>query len=254
MIPLSVTIITYNEERNIGRCLKSMQGIADEILVVDSFSTDRTVEICESFGCRVIAREFKGFVDQKQFAVDQAKNDWILSFDADEEITEGFRNELKELLGRDKMPCDGYNIRFSLFYLGRILKHSGVGFEHKLRLFDRRKSAFQFSHVHEVVRVSGSVGRLKGISIHYSYDNLHHHIEKSNRYSTLAAQDNHSRGKHFFRGWAAVKSLYTFIAYYFFKGGFLDGFPGFMWSYLAAFYKMIKIAKTIEMSGKNNPD
>jgi glycosyltransferase involved in cell wall biosynthesis len=249
MTAISVTIITHNEEQNIARCLEALKGLPDEILVVDSFSADRTVEICESYGCRVIRREFKGFVDQKQFAVDQSRNNWILSLDADEIVTEDLKKEIEELFRKDP-PCDGYRLRFSLYYMGRILKHSGVGFEHKLRLFDRRKGAFEPTYVHEVIRVNGPVGRLKGISVHYSYNDLQHHLEKSNRYTTLAAQHYHQQGRRFYKSWAVLKFPITFFLYYFVKGGILDGFPGFMWSFLAAFYTTIKIAKTIEMSEK----
>ena len=251
MPELSVVIITHNEEQNIGRCLDALKGLADEIIVVDSFSTDKTVEICETYGCRVIVREFKGYVDQKQFAVNEAKNNWILSLDADEVITEGLKTEIATLFQQEKIPYNGYWIRFSLYYLGKILRHSGVGFEHKLRLFDRQTGAFEFTYVHEEVKVNGLAGRLKGIIIHYSYHDLQHHIEKSNDYTTLAAKHYLKKGKHFSKLWVAFKFPVTFLLYYFVKGGFLDGYPGFMWSFMAAFYTTTKIAKTIELIDKS---
>lgn len=251
MPELSVVIITHNEEQNIGRCLEALKGLAGEVLVVDSFSTDKTVELCESYGCRVIVREFKGYVDQKQFAVNEAKNDWILSLDADEVITEGLKAEITTLFQQEKITYDGYKIRFSLYYLGKILRHSGVGFEHKLRLFNRETGAFEFTYVHEVVKVNGLVGRLKGIVIHYSYHDLQHHIEKSNHYTTLAAKHYLKKGKHYSKLWVAFKFPVAFLLYYFVKGGFLDGYPGFMWSFMAAFYTSTKIAKTIELMDKS---
>ena len=251
MPELSVVIITHNEEQNIGRCLDALKGLAEEILVVDSFSTDKTVEMCESFGCRVIMREFKGYVDQKQFGVNEAKNDWILSLDADEMITEGLRTEIAALFQQEKIPYDGYKIRFSLYYLGKILRYSGVGFDYKLRLFNRKTGAFKFTYVHEEIKVNGLTGRLKGIAIHYSFHDLQHHIEKSNYYTTLAAEHYLKNGKHFSRWWVAFKFPVTFLLYYFVKGGFLDGYPGFMWSFMAAFYTTTKIAKTIELMDKS---
>jgi len=250
MTKLSVTIITFNEEDNIGRTLESLKGLADEVLIVDSFSTDRTVEICESFGCRIIRRAFTGFVDQKQFAVDEAQNDWIFSLDADEELTEDLRNEMIALFAKDKIPHDGYNIRFSLSYLGRILNHSGVGFEHKLRLFNRQVSKFDFSLVHEVVKVNGSVGRLIGKSIHYSFRDLFHHLEKLNRYTSLAAEQNVLKGKKYPKYMVPVKFLVTFFIYYFIKRGFLDGFPGFIWCFTIAFDRSVRITKTVELQKK----
>jgi len=251
MPELSVVIITHNEEQNIGRCLEALKGLANEVIVVDSFSTDNTVEICEFYGCRVIEREFKGYFDQKQFGVNEAKNDWILSMDADEVMTEGLKTEIATLFQQEKIPCNGYGIRFSLYYLGKILRFSGVGSDDKLRLFNREAGAFEFTYVHEEIKVSGLIGRLKGIIIHYSYRDLQHHIEKSNRYTTLAAEHYHKKRKHFSKLWVAFKFPVTFLLYYFVKGGFLDGYPGFMWSFMAAFYTSVKIAKTIELMDKS---
>jgi glycosyltransferase involved in cell wall biosynthesis len=251
MTGLTVTIITHQEERNISRCLEAIKGLPGEILVVDSFSTDKTVEICESYGSRVILREFKGYVDQKQFAVNEAKNDWVLLLDADEVVTEVLKNELTSLFKQEKIPFCGYEIRFSLFYLGKIMHHSGVGFEHHLRLFNRKSGAFKFSNVHEEIKLNGPAGRLKGAIIHYSYNDLHHHLEKSNIYTSLAAQHYIQKGKRYHKLWVAFKFPLTFLIYYFIKGGILDGYPGFMWSFFAAFYTTVKIAKTIEMTERS---
>jgi len=248
MTGLTVTIITYNEERNIGNCLEAIRGLADEILVVDSFSTDKTVEICESYGCRVISRAFKGFADQKQFATNEAKNDWILSLDADEVVTKGLKNEICFLIQQEKIPLCGYEIRFLFSYMGRIMHHSGVGFVHKIRLFNRNCGRFEYSHVHEKIILNGPVGRLKGAIIHYSFHDLYHHVGKINTYTSLAAQQYKLEGKSYPKIWVALKFPVTFLIYYFIKRGILDGYPGFMWSFFAAFYTTIKIAKTIEIN------
>ncbi len=251
MTGLTITIITYQEERNIGRCLEAVGGLAGEILVVDSFSTDKTAEICESHGCRVIRREFRGFADQKQFAVNEAKNDWILVLDADEVVTEGLKNEIAALLQQETIPFCGYEIPFFLFYLGKIMHHTGVGNEYKPRLFNRKSGAFDPTEVHEKFTLKGRAGRLKGRIIHYSYSDLQNQFDKSNNYTTLGARQNLQNGKRYHKLWVVIKFPVTFLIYFFIKGGFLDGYPGFMWSFIAAFNSTIKIAKTIEMTTRS---
>jgi glycosyltransferase involved in cell wall biosynthesis len=248
---LTATIITYQEEANIGRCLEALKGLPEEILVVDSFSTDKTVEICRSYGCKVILREFTSYVDQKQFAVNEATNEWILSLDADEVITEGLKNEIISLLEQETIPFYGYEINLSLFYMGKIMRHSGVAFEPKLRLFNRNSGAFEFTYVHERIKLDGPVGRLNGTAIHYSYKNLYHHLEKTDMYTTLAAQHNKHKGKRYHKLWVAIKFPATFYIYFFIKGGILDGYAGFIWSLFAAFSSTVKIAKTIEMTARS---
>jgi glycosyltransferase involved in cell wall biosynthesis len=247
MPELSVVIITLNEEQNIARCLESVKSVAGEIIVVDSDSTDRTVEICTSFGCRVINREFHGYSDQKQFAADQAINNWVLSLDADEELTPELRSEILNLLGQSKIPFEGFKIPRSLFYLGRIMHHSGVSAKPVLRLYDKNKGRFDGKQVHEEIVLDGDIGSLKNKMIHYSYRDLSHHIRKINTYTSHAAEDYLRNGRRFSKGWVAFKFPVTFFTYYILKGGFLDGYPGFMWSFLAAFYGSVKLAKTIEM-------
>ena len=251
MTGLTVTIITYNEEKNIGRCLDAIRGLTDEILVVDSFSTDNTVGICESYGCQIIQRKFTGFSDQKQFAVDQAKNDWILILDADEVVSDELKKEIALILHQDRIPFSGYEICFALFYMGRIMHHSGVGNEHKVRIFNRKYGAFEFAVVHEKLKMTGPVGRVKGKIIHNSYADLYHHVDKTNRYTSLAATINYDQGKKYSKLWVFFKFPISFMIYYFIKGGILDSYPGFMWSLLAAFSTTIKIAKTIEMKEKS---
>src|ERR1035438_9544619 len=181
MNKLSVVIITFNEEKNILTCLNSVREIADEIIVVDSGSTDNTVQICEQQGCRVLHRDFDVFSMQKQFAVDQAMNDWILSIDADETITEKLGRKIRVLLGKDTLKGSddqpgnsGYIIPIRLYYLGHRMKMSGGS--KTLRLFDRRKGGFQLVPVHEYVKVLGSTGTLREEMIHHSYRDIAHHI------------------------------------------------------------------------------
>jgi glycosyltransferase involved in cell wall biosynthesis len=257
MPEISVVIITHNEEANIQRCLDSVQGIATEVVVVDSFSTDNTVAICESSGCRVYHREFTGYGNQKQFATNQASNDWILSIDADEVVSAELREEIYEWkqdagcslpAEQAGMQDSGYRIPFSLCFMGRILKHSGVGNEFHLRFFDRNRGNFTQVQVHEGVELRGNTGTFKGRIIHYSYRNIIHHLEKTNIYTTQAAAENVSKGKKYSKCWVGFKFPISFFTIYILKGGILDGYPGFIWSFFTAFYASLKIAKTIELS------
>ncbi|MCX6246404.1 MAG: glycosyltransferase family 2 protein [Bacteroidetes bacterium] len=250
MQQLSVVIITHNEEENILRCIHSVRELADEILVVDSFSTDRTVEICGTSGCRVISHPFEGYGQQKQFGVEQAGNNWILSLDADEVVTPELKQEITAIMHQEGILHGGYQIPFSLFYMGRILSHSGTGNEFHLRLFDRTRGGFTMVKVHEGVETNSSVGRLKGKIIHYSYRDLFHHLEKINTYTSQAAQGYTARGKKFSKALIPFRFPVGFFVNYFIKLGILDGYPGFYYSFLAAFYSSVKAAKTIEMQEK----
>jgi glycosyltransferase involved in cell wall biosynthesis len=252
MLKLSVVIITLNEEANILRTLESAKPVADEIVVVDSMSVDGTVQICRDFGCRVFQRNFDGYGTQKQFAVDQASNDWILSLDADEVITPELQKELTGLFagspgpGLIRMQHPGYLVPRSLYFMGRVLKHGGAGGELLLRLFDRTHGRFTTVAVHEEVQIDGNAGTLHGSLIHYSYRDISHHIEKLNTYTSLAAADYVKKGKRFSTYWACLKFPVSFFTFYILKGGILDGYPGFMWSFLAGVYGTLKVAKTIE--------
>jgi glycosyltransferase involved in cell wall biosynthesis len=250
MPKISVVIITKNEEKNISRCLESVKGLADEILVVDDHSTDGTTDICRSFGCRVILHAFEGYGKQKQFAVDQAANEWILSLDADEVATRELWEEIRSLSVLDEIPDTGYRIPFSLFYMGRILKHSGTGKESHIRLFDRRRGGFTDVTVHEGIEVQGPVRALKGKIIHYSYRDLSHHLQKIDTYTSDAATGYTLKGRHFSKCRVAWKFPVSFFIFYILKGGILDGYPGFLWSFMAAFYGAVKVAKTIEKQEK----
>jgi glycosyltransferase involved in cell wall biosynthesis len=247
MHQLSIVIITYNEEENIARCLESVKELASEIVVVDSLSADRTEELCRSYGCRFIRREFDGYGTQKQFAVDQASSDWVLSLDADEVLSDELRREIRETMEQPVIKETGFELRRSLVYLGKILRHGGAGNEYHLRLFNRRYGQFTQVKVHESIRVSGKTRRLKGEFLHYSYRNLSHHVEKLNSYTSGAAEEYVQKGKKYPAWWVAIKFPVSFMQFYCCKGGFLDGYPGFIWSLLGALYGSLKIAKTIEL-------
>jgi glycosyltransferase involved in cell wall biosynthesis len=247
MQKLTTVIITNNEEGNILQCIRSVKDLADEILVVDSFSADRTTEICQAEGCRVLHHAFEGYGQQKQYGVEQAVNDWILSLDADEIVTPELKQEIRSLLEKDEVPFCGYEIPFSLFYMGRVLNHSGTRNEFHLRLFDRRRGRFTLVNVHEGVELDCPEGFLKGRILHYSFRSLHHHLQKLNTYTTQAAEGYVTKGRKYSKVWVAFKFPLSFFLTYIVKLGFLDGYPGFLYSWFAALYSTLKIAKTIEL-------
>ena len=247
MPPISAIIITKNEEDKIRRCIESLKSFAAEVVVVDSMSSDRTAELCQESGCRVFRREFDGYGNQKQFAAAQAVNDWVLSVDADEVLTPELQEELAGITAAGELPFDAYAIPFSLVYMGKVLKHSGVGNETHLRLFNRNKGRFTASAVHEGIVTSGTIGKLKNRILHYSYKDISHHLEKINIYTSQAAEGLVRKGKRYSHFVIACKFPLSFLTFYIIKGGILDGYPGFVWSYLAAFYTTIKIAKTAEL-------
>ena len=183
---LSVTIITKNEEKNIFRCLKSVKW-ADEIVVVDSGSTDKTVEICNQFECKVVNVEWLGFGKTKSFAVDQAKYDWIFSIDADEEVTVELKKRILQILERPQF--DGYKVKRQSFYLNRWIKHCGWNRDYPLRLFNRQKGKFNEKLVHESVEIRGDVSKIEEILKHYTYPNLTSYLNKMEHYASLAAEN-----------------------------------------------------------------
>ena len=183
---IAVFINTLNEASRIRACLESVAW-ADEIVVVDSISGDQTVKICSEFGCRVFQRAFDGYGSQKQFAVDQASNDWVFAIDADEVVTQELQNEIIALFADTKnsgfsgLPHPAYRIPRSLKFMGRLLRYGGAGQEFLVRIFDRTKGGFTKVPVHEGIEVNGPKGILHGLLIHYSYKNINDHLERINR-------------------------------------------------------------------------
>lgn len=272
---LSVVIITFNEESNIGRTLASVQPlVADgkgEIIVVDSGSTDRTVEIAKSFGAKVFVEEWKGFAAQKNSAIDKATGDWILSLDADEELDPNLVNELtgrgdchpssgapypwcltmERAAGQSTMSiAAGFTIRRKNLFLGRWIRHGGFWPDPKLRLFRRGDGRFEQRAVHEDVQVSGEVTHiLSGALIHHSYPTLSDYIEHMNRYSSLGAEMVVAKGKVRFSFLNIVlRPMFTFIYNYFFRLGFLDGREGLLLHLYHAVYVSWKYSKAWELS------
>ena len=224
---LSVVIITYNEEINIRRCLESIQGIADEIIVVDSGSVDNTTDICRSMGATVIQQDFLGYIEQKNFATAKAKNDWVLSLDADEALTP----ELKAtILSTFPDPqADGYTLNRITNYCGTWVRHSGWYPDVKLRLYDRRKGQWTGVNPHDRFRLNlgSSMLHLNGDLQHYSYNTISDHIKQIDRFSTIGALSMFNKGVRSSILKIIYKPVARFMRHFVFKLGFLDGLTGF---------------------------
>jgi len=240
---LSVVIITLNAASQLGACLQSA-AFADEILVVDSGSTDGTIALAERHGARIIHQEWLGFGPQKQFAVEAAKHDWVLCLDADERVSPELRTSLENAL---KAPCTAA-FRFARCnrFLGRYLKH-GEGYpDWSLRLFDRRQARWSDDAVHEKVVTQAEIGTLDGDLLHDSAESLASYLTKQNRYTTLAAEMALAAGKRASFGRIALSPLVRFIKFYLIRQGFRDGLPGFIHIAIGCFNSFSKYAKMLE--------
>lgn len=243
---ITATIITLDEERNIQRSIESLR-CADEILIVDSGSVDRTVELSEKLGVRVIEAGWRGFSGQKNWAAEQASHDWILSLDADEALSEALEAEIWNLK-KNGPRADAYTMPRLAKYLGRWILHSGWYPDRKVRLYNRHKASWVGDFVHESVQVAGRVGHLHANILHFTCDSLSEHVKTLERYTTLAAQELAARKAPIGLARLICDPLWTFASTYFLKLGFLDGLEGLIIAYMAAFYTFLKYAKTRNMS------
>lgn len=242
---VSVTIITFNEEQNIGRALESVQW-ADEIVVVDSGSSDRTLEIARTYTDKVYVYDWPGYAAQKQRAVELASHDWVLSIDADEVVTPELKQEILRVL--EHPASDGYYISRLNYYLGYPIYHSGWAPDYQLRLFRKDKGRWRGAYVHESLHLDGVAGYLKSQLEHYSIQSLSAHHQRLDRYTTLAAEEIYSRGKSVGYGDLLLRPVATFLRNYVFKLGFLDGMAGLVVCYFSAYYVFLKFAKCWELS------
>lgn len=255
-LTLSVALITKNEEANLERTLGSVRW-ADEIVIVDSGSTDGTAAIAREFGARFLVEEWKGFGAQKNAAMAQCTSDWVLALDADEEASPQLATEIRALLG-GRPECDAYFLPRRNFFLGRWIRHGGYYPDPKLRLFRRGAAEWEERAVHETMRCAGRVGRLRGDLLHHAYPTLDGYIEHMNRYSALGAEQAVARGKTS-RGLGAflwnvyVTPMATFEYNYFLRGGFLDGREGLLLHLYHSAYVSWKYAKAWELGRGGRP-
>lgn len=250
-LPLSVCIITLNEEANIGRTLESVRSIAGEVIVVDCGSTDRTVAIAEAHGAKVFAEPWKGFSAQKNSAIAKASRDWILSVDADEEVSPALAGSIRSAMNAPS-PFDGYTMNRRNVYLGRWLKHGGFYPDSKLRLVRRELARFEPRAVHESMRKVPRTSRLAGDLIHRAYPTLESFIEHANRYSSLGAGIIVDEGRGGFSVLnIVVRPLVRFLYAYVIRLGFLDGREGLVVHLTNAGYVSWKYAKAWELGRKS---
>lgn len=244
-IPVSVVIITKNEERNILDALESVRDFK-EIVIVDSFSHDRTVEICRQFTDKIYQIEWKGFSHQKQFGIDRTTLPWILVLDADERVTESLKREILEKIKDNDI--EGYFIPRKNFFLGKWIKHSGWWPDYTLRLFKKDKGKMEEREVHEKVIVEGKKEYLKEPILHFTYQSIEDFVVKMQRYSTLSAIE--LRRKNPSKYGILVKMifspLFTFFKMFILRLGFLDGLRGLILAVFYGFYSFLKYAKALE--------
>ncbi len=242
---LAVTVITRNEEKNIVACLESARW-ADEIVVLDSGSSDRTVELARQFTDRVLTVPWEGFGKTKNRAVAEATMPWIFVLDADERITPELRQEIEEIVRADG-PLDGYRVPRRNFFCGRFIKHLGWYPDYSIRLFRRDKGRFVEREVHESVQVQGRVGTLRHPMLHYTYTSLSDFVQRLDRYSTLAAQELLKQGKRPLWGELVWRPWLTFLKLYILQRGFLAGRDGYLLASLYSTYTLVKYAKAREL-------
>ena len=243
---LSAIVVCFNEERNIAACLESLRW-CDEIVVVDSFSTDRTVEIARQYTHRVIQRPWEGYGKQKAFAHSQASREWVLLVDADERVSPGLRSEIRQALAHDKGRYDGYLVPRLVFYLGRWWRRGEWFPDYNIRLFRRDHATWHGSDLHERILINGEVRRLLNPLHHFPYRNIDDHIQRINRYTSIAAAELRKKGQPWRLTDALFRPLFRFFKSYILKRGFLEGFAGFYVAASSAVYVFLRYAKLWEL-------
>lgn len=249
MIPVSVVTVAKDEERNISDALESVKDFED-IVVVDAFSTDSTVEICKRYHVRIFQQEWQGYARQKQRAIDYANKQWVLLLDADERVSPELKQEISVIVSNQN-PNHGFYIPRKNFFLGKWIKHSGWWPDYTIRLFRKDSAYIEEREVHEKVVVKGQTGYLKNPLEHYTYRSISEYIKKMDNYSTLAAREILSKNPQpsmtslFLR--MTIRPIFTFFRIFILKQGFRDGIHGFILAMLYSFYTFLKYLKAWEM-------
>ena len=247
MIKLTVAIITYNEENNIGRCISSVLPVADEVFVVDSFSTDKTEEISKSMGARFVQNPFEGHIEQKNFALKNSTYDYVLSLDADEALSPELLEQIK--LIKSNFSKNGYRFNRLTNYNGHWVRHSGWYPDTKLRLVKKDKALWGGENPHDILQMKNheEAGFLRGDLLHYSYESIAAHVTQTDKFTTIAAKAAFKQGKRSSVFKIVTRPLFKFIRDYFFKRGFLDGRYGFVICCINSLYALLKYAKLHEL-------
>jgi glycosyltransferase involved in cell wall biosynthesis len=246
MTKISATVITRNEQDNIVRCLRSL-AFTDEIVVVDSQSSDQTVRLAEANSARVIINPWQGHIQQKNFAIEQTTGDWILSLDADEEITTELREEILKAKQGGFGGRDGYYFPRLSMFLGKWIKHGGWYPDRHLRLFKKDKGRFGGMNPHDKVMIDGVAGSFKNHMLHYTYPSLEAYFERFNSYTGIAAGELFKKGRRFSPFKMVFSPAAAFVKMYLLKLGFLDGVEGFILSVFSAHYVLVKNLKLWEL-------
>jgi glycosyltransferase involved in cell wall biosynthesis len=250
MINLSVVVITFNEERNIGRCINSVKAVADDIVVVDSFSTDRTEEICMKEGVRFVTHKFEGHIEQKNWAITQAKYPHVLSIDADEELSEDLKKSIIEV--KNNWTKDGYTLNRLTNYCGKWIRHCGWYPDTKLRLWDSSKGKWGGMNPHdryELVK-GASKAHLKGDLYHFSFYTIEQHLAQADKFTDILAKAMFEKGKTSTFLKILIKPAFKFFKDYFILLGFLDGYYGYIVCKISAHATLIKYDKLKQLHTK----
>jgi glycosyltransferase involved in cell wall biosynthesis len=243
MSSISAVIITYNEQEHIETCLNSLMGIADEILVVDSYSTDSTEEICKKYNVRLVKHPFEGYFEQKNYALSMATFPLVLSLDGDEAVSEELKKSILDV--KDDFKYDGYIFNRRHNYCGKWLRFSRWYPDRKLRLFNRDKARWVGPNPHDKIKLDEGtkIKFIKGDLLHWNYSSYDDHVEKINRFSTIAANDYMKEGKHAGALSAPIHYAWSFFRSYFLNAGFLDGYQGYICCSITAYASFLKYAK-----------
>jgi glycosyltransferase involved in cell wall biosynthesis len=245
-VEISAVIITFNEEKRLEPALKSLAGLVSEIVVVDSFSTDNTVKLAKKYTNKVFQRKWTDYSDQKNYANTRASFPWILSLDADERISPELSEEILEIK-KEEPENDGFLIPRQVYYLRKWIRHSGWYPDRKLRLFRKDKARWVGEYVHERIEIEGKIQKLSGSIHHFTYRNISEHLDRINKFSELGAQKLYAKGKKC--GWyhLAFMPFFRFVKSFFWRAGFLDGYPGFIISVLNGYSIFLRYAKLREI-------
>ena len=246
-LPISVTIITLNEERNISRCIQSVRGWVNEIIVVDSGSTDHTCTLAKNLGAKVFENAFQGYGQQKNYAQSLTQNDWVLNLDADECVSPELALEIQSLFSAGIPASSGYQIPRLSYYLGRWIKHGGWYPNRLVRLYNKKVSSWSEPEVHEACHVKGPVSVLNRDILHWPFSDIREQIETNMRFSKLGANALIQKGGKPSLLKLIIKPVGKFIETYFIKRGFKDGLPGFIISINAAHSMFLKYATLFEL-------
>ncbi len=248
MIPVSVAIVTKDEEKNIQDALQSIRDVA-EIVIVDAFSIDRTLDICREYTDKVYQTEWKGYAKQKQTAIEHAKGPWVFILDSDERFTESLREELSSVVKNNKV-YSGFYVPRKNFFLGKWIRYGGWWPDYTLRLFLKDKASMEEREVHEKVVVNGTVGYLKNPIEHNTYRTISDYIKKMENYSTLSANELYNKKITPSIFSMLINPGFVFIKMFFLRQGFRDGIHGFILAVLYSFYTFLKYAKVWEKKAK----